>query len=76
MQESRWIAMKNQNVLDNLRFVYTTLESINAGRKIKKYLLQSSQIDFLKNLIKSGSSIVLENGYYLKKNMGSAVSEN
>ena len=76
MQESRWIAMKNQNVLDNLRFVYTTLESINAGRKIQKSLLQSSQIDFLENLIKSGSSIVLENGYYLKNNLGSAVSEN
>ncbi|MDD2463827.1 MAG: hypothetical protein PHI97_07485 [Desulfobulbus sp.] len=59
--------MMEANAMENMRFTYTILEQFNAGRKIGKSTLKTKEIEILNEMIKAGGKIVLENGFYFKK---------
>ena len=58
--------MINKGAIDNMRFIYSILENINAGRKIQKSKLKPNEVTILNTIIEAGSPIILQNGYYFK----------
>nr|WP_321465768.1 hypothetical protein [uncultured Desulfobulbus sp.] len=59
--------MMDVSAMENMRFIYTILEQFNIGRKIGKSTLKTKEIEILNEMIKAGGKIVLENGFYFKK---------
>lgn len=58
--------MKDVAAVENMRFIYNTLNEINMGRKFKKSKLSNQENKIIESIIAAGSKITLENGYYLK----------